>query len=1216
MMLENLPSPLRKPLKKVWRQVVPEDFRRELYARRTEKNQILLSVVVPVYKVEEYLNPCIESIVEQSYRNLEIILVDDGSPDSCGEMCDAWKREDGRIKVLHQVNGGLSNARNNGARLATGKYLAFVDSDDIVPKDAFRLLVESLETTGSDVSTGNVKRFQGGRRWQAWNQSYSHRRDKFGSLEQDHKVARAVTLESHPELLFDTTAWNKVFRRDFFRRSKITFPEGKLYEDMLPMAQAFSAARSIDVVLDTTYLYREREDKTSITQKRGEVSNLGDKMEMVDRILNLRLDLGAPLKEVQTIVFKALEGDLPVYSPYLGRAKDFDAIYMRSLKKYWALATRETKDRLALDRRVLYLTQLFGDPSEAEPNAGEVRNRFHEIPIIAGDTGLVADIDWDPRLLGVLAPGDDASMERYVYLRQCITDARVGEGRMQLTGFAFLEYVPDPREATIEVSLRNAEGTTISLESQSFPSAEANGYWGSGIADRTDCGFRIDQSLDSIFGDVHLASTQRWDVWVSVQYRGRSWESVASGYWRGGAIRAGVSARVGTAHHGMFSWQPWGKPLAFITHPPRAEVLEVRVDDNFIDIELSPTKEEITGAAMTRSWDSGEISGKLRGTGKHGGLLVQFDAHDMADRGEAGGNLNAWRPSVTLDDGSTLYPSCATDSSSLPTESTGWEVRNNSVQELLLIDKCCLFEVSEARFEENRLILSGVNFGGDAMEHKGEFWDVDGNKIRHCEFVNLEGNRFEFRANLEVKDRFGNPAAWKPGEYRIRLWHADGTHCKQRVRSSTALLQSALPLEWTGSLCHARLHVLSDTLEFSLGIKAPLTIHERGRYNHDRMRNAWRALGDDDVTPREAVVFSVNMGGPAGDSGLAILQEMRSRDLPLEYFWAVTDTSIDVPLGVRKLVRGSSEWFELLSTARVVVNNYGGIDSYGDRAFQYYLQTWHGTPLKFIGRSEIEQESRWAAGKAVRARREAREWDALISPNKFFTSIASREFYYDGKILEIGYPRNDRLVNSTPEEKAELRASIGIPEGWRAVLYAPTWRDVGANGYASPMVEFFDPEELAEQIGEKTTVLVRGHSFNLRAGVARRESRSRVIDVTSYPDVNELMIASDVMVTDYSSIMFDYLCTGKPIVYFAPDLDEYLANRGMYMEFQDVLAGPLVQNVPDLVSELVRLDTFEERFGPQYEALAKAFVSWDDGRASSRAADAILNAISDPNRSK
>ncbi|WP_343913675.1 glycosyltransferase family 2 protein, partial [Ornithinicoccus hortensis] len=813
MMLENLPPSLLKPLKKVWRQVVPEGVRRELYARRTEKDQILLSVVVPVYKVEEYLNPCIESIVEQSYRNLEIILVDDGSPDSCGAMCDAWKREDDRIKVLHQVNGGLSNARNNGAKLATGKYLSFVDSDDIVPKDAFRLLVESLEITGSDISTGNVQRFQGGRRWQAWNQTYSHRRDNFGTLGQDHKVARAVTLESHPELLFDTTAWNKVFRRNFFRRSKITFPEGKLYEDMLPMAQAFSAARSIDVVLDTTYLYREREDKTSITQKRGEVNNLRDKMEMVDRILDLRLGLGAPGKEVQTIVFKALEGDLPVYSPYLGRAKDFDAIYMRSLKKYWGLASRETKDRLALDRRVLYLTQLFGDPSEAETNAGEVRNRFHEIPIIAGDAGLVADIDWDPRLLGVLAPGDDASMERYVYLRQCITDARVAGGRMQMTGFAFLEYVPDPQEATIEVYLRNDERATVSLEPQPFPSPEANGYWGSGLADRTECGFRIDQSLDSIFGDVLLASTQRWDVWVKVQYRGRSWESVASGYWRGGAIRAGVSTCVGPAHHGMFSWQPWGKPLAFVTLPPRAEVLEVRVHDDLIDIELSPTEERITGAAMTRLWDSSEVRGKLLGTGKHGGLRVQFDTHDMAHRGEAGGNLNAWRPSVTLDDGSTLYPSCATDSSSLPTESAGWEVRNNSAQELLLIDKCCLFEVGEARFEANRLILAGINFGDDTMEHKGEFWDADGNKVRHCEFINLENGRFEIRANLEVKDRFGNTAAWKPGEYRIRLWHADGTHCKQRVRSSTALLQSALPLEWTGSLCHGRLHVLSDTLE-------------------------------------------------------------------------------------------------------------------------------------------------------------------------------------------------------------------------------------------------------------------------------------------------------------------------------------------------------------------------------------------------------------------
>ena len=102
----------------------------------------LISVIVPVYKVEPYLDKCVRSIVDQTYQNLEIILVDDGSPDRCGEICDAWAAKDSRIRVIHKENGGLSDARNAGMAVATGKYMGFVDSDDYIAPDMYRLLLE------------------------------------------------------------------------------------------------------------------------------------------------------------------------------------------------------------------------------------------------------------------------------------------------------------------------------------------------------------------------------------------------------------------------------------------------------------------------------------------------------------------------------------------------------------------------------------------------------------------------------------------------------------------------------------------------------------------------------------------------------------------------------------------------------------------------------------------------------------------------------------------------------------------------------------------------------------------------------------------------------------------------------------------------------------------------------------------------------------------
>ena len=117
----------------------------------------LISVIVPVFKVDPYLDRCVESIVNQTYRNLEIILVDDGSPDSCGAMCDAWAEKDRRIKVIHKKNGGLSDARNAGLDIATGTLIGFVDSDDFIRSDMYLLLMERLMEDGSDIAACGVE---------------------------------------------------------------------------------------------------------------------------------------------------------------------------------------------------------------------------------------------------------------------------------------------------------------------------------------------------------------------------------------------------------------------------------------------------------------------------------------------------------------------------------------------------------------------------------------------------------------------------------------------------------------------------------------------------------------------------------------------------------------------------------------------------------------------------------------------------------------------------------------------------------------------------------------------------------------------------------------------------------------------------------------------------------------------------------------------------
>jgi CDP-glycerol glycerophosphotransferase len=221
--------------------------------------------VVPVYAVEEYLPACLASIAAQTYDDYEVIVVDDGSPDRSGKIAERHARKDRRIRVLHQQNAGLGAARNAGVRAAKGELLTFVDSDDELPPDAWSRMVETLRTTGSDLVIGKAVRDNGRRRW------------AMPRMKANHAVERlSVTVEEMPGILADVFAWNKVYRRDFWQRHDIAFPEGIRYEDQPALTKVLLAARSFDVLTDVVYHWRVRGD--SITQRRHEIRDLEDRV--------------------------------------------------------------------------------------------------------------------------------------------------------------------------------------------------------------------------------------------------------------------------------------------------------------------------------------------------------------------------------------------------------------------------------------------------------------------------------------------------------------------------------------------------------------------------------------------------------------------------------------------------------------------------------------------------------------------------------------------------------------------------------------------------------------------------------------------------------------------------------------------------------------------------------------------------------------------------
>ncbi len=204
----------------------------------------LISVIVPVYKVEPYLDKCVQSIVEQTYRNLEIILVDDGSPDNCGAMCDAWARRDGRIKVIHKENGGLSDARNAGLAAASGEYIGFVDSDDWISPEFYEALYTAIQK-GSVIAASGI----------VWAYDDHLEADAHPYAGRDYTPLEALdSLTSGCG--FYAVAWNKLYSVALF--TDIRYPVGKIHEDEFVTYRLVGRAQVLTLCPEAKYYYRQR----------------------------------------------------------------------------------------------------------------------------------------------------------------------------------------------------------------------------------------------------------------------------------------------------------------------------------------------------------------------------------------------------------------------------------------------------------------------------------------------------------------------------------------------------------------------------------------------------------------------------------------------------------------------------------------------------------------------------------------------------------------------------------------------------------------------------------------------------------------------------------------------------------------------------------------------------------------------------------------------
>lgn len=439
----------------------------------------------------------------------------------------------------------------------------------------------------------------------------------------------------------------------------------------------------------------------------------------------------------------------------------------------------------------------------------------------------------------------------------------------------------------------------------------------------------------------------------------------------------------------------------------------------------------------------------------------------------------------------------------------------------------------------------------------------------------LHGRGRTWRAEVPLRAaRWGGPELPLPtGEYRLAIDAGEATDAAMPRTPIPVAVLPGLRAAWTGSTLRVGPPVdpSSESREVQVALEKEYAAHRAPLEN--------------------AVFFESFYGRNASCNPLAIDRELSRVAPSVTRYWSVVDLSVQVPPGAVAVVEGSPEWWRARSAARLLVVNDWLRRRYSRRRGQTVLQTWHGTPLKRLALHRPGFDPR----RAVAVVREARRWNVLLAQNPYAARVLTKAYAFLRRPVWIeGYPRNDVLQT---DDGRSTRRALGIDAAERVLLYAPTWRDD-----REAIVDFLDPTALAR--ATDSVVLVRGHSRTLLPGEDARGPR--VIDVTGYPDTARLLAAADALITDYSSVMFDFSITGKPMYFLVPDLEHYRgAMRGFYVDLLDAAPGPVVRTQAELTRAIDEVDPsiFRER----YERWQRVFNARDDGRAAERVVARILD---------
>lgn len=1154
-----------------------------------------ISTVMPTFNVQGYIDEAVNSVAaqENSLFDLELIVIDDGSTDGTIDVVEQLKEEfPGEIIIIKQDNEGPGAARNKGMKVATGDFIAFLDGDDILYPDAYLKLYQSAMNNSADIVVGNVDRF---------NSSSNHFVSGLHRKIFDNDLNNTHIINNH-SLLYDTTSWNKLFRTEFLKKYQILFPENILYEDIPFNMEAHLRSTCTNIITDKVYRWRLRDgNDKSITQSRFEFKNLEDRITAIKLFSEIVAKLNIDDADfIASKEFKELTLDFPLYMDHLKDAPEgYSEFFQKEFLEYKAqLKSNAIEDKLTSRDRIKYFLLEEGKFSLLK-NFVEYQGSYLRLPTKKVQNMQIFDtsnFEVDLSCLPITLFDVKNDHQPITKIQRVLFE----EDKIFIEGYAFHKYInlknknaikieaflfdPDGKEMDIPLNVKikkNKQATHMhGGGNQEFLFKRYHNYdWS---------GFLIEINLNS--RNMLKSRCEKLAVKIVLETEDIISELPLANPIKGGKPRPKpkkIGDQLFTVRYNS-KWQ-----LQIEKKDVYGYISEITKEGQSIYLKFSQLSPRISKVVLTNPKTQEEIIKPI-----NSGQVV-FSVRNLIEVTEDGVlfldglNDNKEREDLHFEEGKFESSIIYHEKDSLILEKTrsgklkisSFDYHKAQVEDLFIEANKKLFMrviIRTSIYCQNPILV----FGNDSKGEKRNFKAIkqeDQNKTRLY--------TYEISISEQELHLFGN-SSWF---FRLK---------DDLAHDAYAILALKLPngnkfhllknTEFAFKHSRFRNLMLTTRLKKSYFDKGP----RRKLLLQDKLYSYFRML------PQKSnyVMFEAYWGKSYSCNPKAIYEYIQEKHPELICIWSLNNENEQIPGNAIKVRRFSWKYFYYLARSTYFYNNVNWPDHYKKRENSVEIQTLHGTFLKTMGLDVSDEVD--TVKKLEGFRRRHGRWDYLISPSPFMTDIAKRVFEFNGTMLENGFPRNDILVNQKEallsNKIEELKVKLSIPQNKKIIMYAPTYRT------KTNFDLKLDLELLHEKLGDDYIVLLRLHYF-VAQSLDLSDFEGFAWNVAWYPDIQDLYLITDILITDYSSVMFDFNLLERPMIFFTYDLEFYRDTlRGMYIDFESEAPGPLVKTTESIVNYIINIDSLYETYLPRQKAFREKFNTFEHGRASELAVESVI----------